>query len=173
VAKLLAKHRKARNLHDLPSLSVEQILDWADKHHRRTGQWPNTRSGPVTGAAGETWSRINRALTNGWRGFPGGSSLIRLLAEHRGVRNQADLPRLTITQILKWAGAHHERTGQWPRQNSGAVHDAPGETWSGINMAFRAGGRGLRAGSSLRRFLEKHRHVPKGFKARPVGSARE
>jgi hypothetical protein len=173
LAKLLAKHRKARNRRALPPLSVEQILTWADEHHRRTGQWPNEYSGPVKGAAGETWSAINSALIHGFRGCPGGSSLIRLLAERRGVRNRAGLPHLSTAQILKWVDALHGRTGLWPRQNSGPVHDAPGETWCGINSALRFGGRGLRGGSSLCRLLEKHRHVPKGLKARPLGWARK
>ncbi|MGO8744510.1 MAG: hypothetical protein ACLQNE_00840 [Thermoguttaceae bacterium] len=173
LAKLLAKHRKTRNRRGLPSLSVEQILKWADEHHRRTGGWPSAYSGPAKSAAGETWPAINSALRHGVRGFPGGSSLIRLLAEHRGVRNRAGLPHFSIAQILKWADAHHERTGRRPRQNSGPVQDAPGETWCGINSALRFGGRGLRGGSSLFRLLEKHRHLSKGLKARPVGSARK
>ena len=38
--------------------------------------------------------------------MPGGSSLPRLLAAHRGVRNRKQLPRLTERQIVRWARAH-------------------------------------------------------------------
>jgi hypothetical protein len=36
---------------------------------------------------------------------------------------------------------------------------APGETWSGINMALYSGGRGLSAGLSVRKLLIKYRGV--------------
>ncbi len=168
LAKLLAKYRKVRNIGALPPLSVEQILDWADDHHRRTGRWPNVRSGLVKGGTGETWSAIGNALVHGGRGFPGGYSLARLLVEHRGVHNRADLPRLTIAQVLRWADAHRERTGRWPHGRLGAVEDAPGETWHGIDVALKGGGRGMRGGASLSRLLHKHRHVPKGMRSRPM-----
>src|SRR5262249_33589248 len=115
-------------------LTEEQILCWTDEHQQRTGDWPSVESGPVHGAPGETWLGINAALGQGRRGLPGGSSLAKLLAQHRGRRNQKDLPPLTGEQILAWADAHHQRTGQWPRANSGPVHGATGETWGAINM---------------------------------------
>jgi hypothetical protein len=65
-----------------PSLTVEQVLAWADAHHARTGRWPNPNSGPVAGAPGEDWGDIDMALYAGYRGLPGGSSLFRLLAAH-------------------------------------------------------------------------------------------
>jgi hypothetical protein len=37
-----------------PLLPVEQILAWADAHHRCSGRWPNLNSGPVLGATDET-----------------------------------------------------------------------------------------------------------------------
>src|SRR5262245_35930304 len=43
------------------------------------------------------------ALRLGLRGLPGGSSLARLLAARRGVRNHLDLPPLTVTKVLAWA----------------------------------------------------------------------
>jgi hypothetical protein len=86
-------------------LTISQILTLADAYHRRTGQWPRSDSGPVDGRADETWRALDHALYDGLRGLPGGSSLARLLAKQRGTRNPADLPRLTIKQILGWADA--------------------------------------------------------------------
>jgi hypothetical protein len=63
-------------------LTEEQLLAWADAHHAHTGQWPNARSGSVLAVPGETWSGINAALRNGYRGLPGGSSLFWFLAQH-------------------------------------------------------------------------------------------
>jgi hypothetical protein len=67
-----------------PTLTVEQVLAWADAHHARTGRRPAVRSGPVPEAPGETWVGIDLALRRGARGLPGGYSLARLLALLRG-----------------------------------------------------------------------------------------
>jgi hypothetical protein len=66
-----------------PPLTVEQVLTWADAHHARTGRWPHAMSGPVAEAPEETWRAVNLALWQGHRGLPGGTSLSRLLDEHR------------------------------------------------------------------------------------------
>jgi len=60
---------------------------------------------------------------------------------------------------LKWADAHFERTGKWPKAKSGLVHDAPGETWSGIETALQGGGRQLPGSSSVAKLLHEHREV--------------
>ncbi len=77
-----------------PALSLTQILRWADAHFRRSGSWPIAESGLVADAPGENWNKIDAALRTGARGLPKGSSLARLLAEHRGVSNKADRPTL-------------------------------------------------------------------------------
>ncbi len=159
LAQLLAKHRGKRNHLNLPALTEEQILAWADAHHAQTGRWPNEDSGAVADTSNETWRGITKALRNGGRGLPGGSSLARLLTEHRGKRNHLDLPELTIDQILVWVDAFHADTGTWPKVNSGAIAEAPGETWNGIEHALRSGNRGLPGGSSLAQLLMLHRMV--------------
>jgi hypothetical protein len=99
---------------------------------------------------------IQVALSHGIRGLaPGGSSLARLLAQHRGAPNRLARPRLTVAQVLRWANAHHRRTGRWPTHRSGSVWDAPEETWSGIIAALRTGCRGLPGGSSLAQLLRQ------------------
>jgi hypothetical protein len=135
-----------------PRLTVAQILWWADAHHKRTGGWPRTTAGAVTGAPGESWSRIDTALRYGNRGLPGGDSLPRLLDRERGVRNSWGRP-LTRRVVAVWARAHRRRTGSWPTVRSGAVPEAPGETWRNIDAALRDGSRGLPGGSSLSRLL--------------------
>jgi hypothetical protein len=160
LARLLAEQRGVHNLQDLPRLSPGQILAWADAHHRRTGQWPGAVPVPVADALGETWAGLNTALRNGRRGLPGGSSLARLLAEQRGVRNPMELPRLTVRQVRVWARAHRRCTGEWPTRRSGRVAEAPGETWSAIDAALGDGCRGLPAGLSLSRLLATRRATP-------------
>jgi hypothetical protein len=161
LAGLLAEQRGARNVQDLPRLTAKQILAWADAHHRATGEWPISTSGPVAQAPGETWGGVNAALDHGRRGLAGGSSLARLLARCRGVRNHRDLPRLTQEQILAWADAHFQRTGGWPTARSGPIPGAPyGETWRRVDSALICGARGLPERLSLARLLAWHRGVP-------------
>jgi hypothetical protein len=159
LAKLLAERCGVRNKKDLPDLTIEQILTWADTHHASTGDWPNQETGQVTGTE-ETWAGVNSALDRGNRGLPGGSSLANLLAERRGVRNRKNLPPLTTQQILAWADAHKTATGSWPNNKSGQV-TGTGETWAGINAALHRGSRGLPGGSSLAKLFAEHRHAPR------------
>src|SRR5262249_21866222 len=147
---LLAGHRGVRNCRQLARLTEAKILNWAKTYRRRTGRWPNSNSGSVNDEQGTTWRSIDHALRSGHRGLPGGSSLARLLLKRRAVRYSQNAPPLTRTQILAWADAHHQRTGDWPHVASGPIVDAPGETWSAVNTALRDGWRGLRtSGCSL------------------------
>jgi hypothetical protein len=157
LARLLASERGTRNPADLPRLTIKQILAWADAYQRETGRWPTMRAGAVAGTVGETWRILDEALRYGYRGLPGRSSLARLLAKYRGVPNRLAKPRLTRTAILRWADAHHRRTGRWPNSKSGPVANVSGETWKGVNEALRYGWRHLRRGSSLARLLAKAR----------------
>jgi hypothetical protein len=159
LARLLCERRGVRNLSCLPRLSIKQILTWVDDHHRLRGTWPISESGSIHGTSGETWKAIDHALRLGMRGLPGGSSLSRLLAERRGVRNIQSLPGLSVEQIVAWADTHRRRTGTWPTSDAGPVTNARGETWSGVNAALQKGRRGFRGGSSLARLLAKERHV--------------
>jgi pyrroloquinoline quinone (PQQ) biosynthesis protein C len=159
LARLIAQGRGVRNRASAPRLTIPQIVAWADSHQRLTGQWPRRDSGPIADAPGETWAAIEAALSLGNRGLGGGSSLAQLLAEHRGVRNQGHLPRLTKQQVLAWADAHFARTGQWPNAASGPVAEAFGETWKRVQNALVLGLRGFRGGSSLHRLLKAHRRI--------------
>ncbi len=140
-----------------PDLEIEQILSWADAHFARTGEWPTADSGAVVDAGREKWANIDAALRLGMRSLERGSSLARLLQHHRGVRNRKDLPALTVEEILCWADAHHRRKGQWPQSRSGAIPEAPGETWMAVEMALAHGQRGMPGGTSLARLIAEQR----------------
>jgi hypothetical protein len=155
LARLLADNRAVRNTWTRPDLSVEQILSWADEHHHLTGKWPTAEDGNITAAPRETWRAADKALRRGLRSLPGGSSLAELLRVERGVRNRANLPKLTVRKILRWAGAHRRRTGEWPTRHSGSIAKAPDETWGAIEAALNQGSRGLRK-SSLARLRAEH-----------------
>lgn len=127
---LLARKRGVRNLQALPRLTNEQILAWADDHHRRTGAWPSSDSGSVLADPQETWSSIAMIIRVGGRGLPGNDSLARLLARERGVRNRKGLPPYSIKQILAWADQYHAEHKKWPNVHAGNVAAATGETWT-------------------------------------------
>lgn len=146
-------------------LDEAQILKWADAHRRRTGKWPEAKSGEIAAKKGETWRAIDRALRRGLRGLPGGDSLARLLARARSVRNPKGLGKLTVSQIVKWADEHRRRTGRWPHQKSGEAVGSGGETWAGLNRSLMVGGRGLGGGSSLGKALALWRGAPYREKA--------
>jgi hypothetical protein len=82
--RLLVRKRGVRDPLNLPTLTVKQILNWADLHLQRTGQQPKYDADPVVDAPGETWAAVDSALRYGKRSLSAGSSLAKLLAEKRG-----------------------------------------------------------------------------------------
>ena len=173
LAQLLARMRGKRNVKQLAPLSMAEILRWADLFYFRTGRWPVRHDGPVMPRADETWHEtwdtVDSALRVGRRGVRGGSSLARLLKARRGAvyRPPPRLPPLTVPQILRWAYAHHRRTGTWPARFSGRVVDARGETWESIDEALKHGRRGLPQGT-LARLLAESGLKPFNAKATPL-----
>jgi hypothetical protein len=77
----------------------------------------------------------------------------------RAIERVADRPPLTIQQILAWADEHQERTGAWPKANSGVIPGTNGDKWANIERALQSGGRGLRGNSSIARLLHDHRGI--------------
>jgi hypothetical protein len=65
--KLLNEMRGVPIYHVVPALNEETILEWADRYHERTGNWPKSTSGDIPEAPGDTWARISWALNNGSR----------------------------------------------------------------------------------------------------------
>src|SRR5262249_12299058 len=63
-----------------PTLTIPEILAWADAHREATGRWPSRNSGPIRDAPyPETWLAVDVGLSQAHRGLPGGVSLSRLL----------------------------------------------------------------------------------------------
>jgi hypothetical protein len=140
-------------------LSVPLILKWADEHRGRTGRWPVVMSGQVPRQK-HTWAAINEALKHGRCGLPGGTSVARLLRQHRGAEYDKRLVKFTETQILEWADEFHKRHRRWPTARSGYWPPAK-VPWSTINRALQQGRQGLTGGSSLSALLkDKRRAAP-------------
>jgi len=143
------KRRFKRRRHGSPGrppLTEAEILAWADAFHERWGKWPIKKDELINGPLRETWRGVDAGLRRGLRGLPGGSSLARLLAERRGIRNRLTLPRLSLPKILAWADAHHRRTGAWPKRHSGPIRDSWGYL---VGHGCRLGGRLSRASRGL------------------------
>lgn len=87
LAKLLHDERNLPHRYIDRQLSYHLILAWADEYFTLKGKWPTIKSGAVPGHDGESWSAIDNALIDGFRGLPGGTSLAKLLAAHRGAYN--------------------------------------------------------------------------------------
>ena len=126
---------------------------------RRIGTLARLSGPTVQAAPDQTWGAIDQALRQGRRGLPGGSSLGRLLVQHRGPEARWQPPRLTVELILAWADQHFARTGDWPTENSGAIPETPGDTWSKIELCFARRAAGCR---------KRTRWAPSG---RPSGEA--
>ncbi len=156
LAQLLALHRRAPNIYTEPRLSVAKILAWAEAHRAATGRWPSSVCGPVRDAEGEHWRSIDTALREGYRGLPGGESLGTVIRGHAGPDAYRTRPMLTVEQVLAWAAAHHEATGEWPGEDSGPIRGVPGEKWKAISLTLSRGCRGLPGGSSLAQLLAEH-----------------
>jgi hypothetical protein len=136
--------------------SVERILEWADAWHAATGRLPHSRAGEIPNTGGVRWRMVDAALRTGLGYTREPVPLLQLLIDAN--RPLARAP-VTHTQIVFWAKAHHARTGEWPRADSGAIPEAPGETWQGINSALRDGSRCLHNSSSLARLLRRVRRA--------------
>lgn len=158
---LLMRKTSDGELHHGPhkrSLTVRQVLEWADQFHMRTGKWPTTASGRVAEAPDIKWSTVHQRLKRGDVEPARKTTLVRLLREQRGVWDSRQRARLTYPLILKWADAHYAHTGRWPVTLSGPVHGQPGEIWATIDMAMRNGRRGLSGTMSLSQLLQRERH---------------
>jgi hypothetical protein len=137
------------------NLTVEFIVDRAKEHLDLNGKFPVVKGGSVTnGYPGDTWNGYDRALFEGGRGLPGGTTLKRLLAKELGAPNHMDKPALTEEYIVELAKQHKERTGKRPSCKSGAVIGGHhGDTWNGYQQVLQTGGRELPGGSSLSKLL--------------------
>jgi hypothetical protein len=156
----------------LPPLYLEEILDWSDSFFDRHRRYPKKTDGKIPGQLGLRWSHVDQSLSQGGRGLPRVGSLAVLLLERRGRRHKGRLPRYTYRQLLTWADAHKAKTGRFPTADSGAVADAPGETWGAVDHALMTGLRGLPGGSSLSQFLADRRGTRNHMRLPPLSVER-
>lgn len=146
-----------RRRSDKPTITIDQVVDWALTYFERTGGWPKPESGAVRGRRDLNWNMIDMALRDGYRGLPRSGSLPRFLDKYLSeARKATRRPKLSLAKIRQWAAAHHRRTGRWPTvAAAGDIPESPGDTWRSINKALTRGTRGLGAKSTLAKVLGK------------------
>ena len=137
-------------------MKIKEILEWADAHRERIGKWPQRNSGHARGSRGKTWRDVDDALIKGGRGIPAGGSLAGLLYDRRGVTGHRNQSPITQRMILRWVEQHRDRTGKWPTSSAGEIPGTSGLTWKQLNQVMLRGRRGLTAGSSVARMMEKY-----------------
>lgn len=150
-----------------PRLSYTRILGWCDEFKDRLGVWPMRGDKFIATDAEETWGAIDRSLTQGTRGLPGGTTLAKLLMQYRGRQHFFLKPDFTVDQILTWADAFHATTGDWPKYQDGAIASTT-ETWSAVQTSLQRGTRGLPGGGSLAQLLDEHRGVKNHLAGAPL-----
>lgn len=102
LARLLARRLGVRRLAcraALRPLRIEEILTWAEAYERLTGNWPTCASPPLALPENLHWKAIDRALRLGRRGLPGGTSLARLLREHRAIYGLAGVAAHEVSTL--------------------------------------------------------------------------
>lgn len=149
-----------------PRVKIAQIVEWARQHHARTGSWPTYASGPVQGAAGETWTGLASALQNGTRGLPGGDTLGNVLQRYVGKKPGRHWMPLSHALILRNADAFHRKHNRWPSSKSGPVDCNAALTWRTIDNDLKKGIRGLPGGESLAKLLVAKRGESPYYPAR-------
>jgi hypothetical protein len=87
LAKLLLERRGVRPWRRSRGLTVEQVLEWADDFHARTGRWPKVTDDRVLAPGGPKWNTVNGALRAGRRGLPGEHVVVE--AASRAARSPA------------------------------------------------------------------------------------
>jgi hypothetical protein len=146
-----------RSWSQAPPLTIEIVITWMRAFKEEHGVLPGPHEKrSVPGQPHEKWSNLDTLLLQGRRGLSPGNSLTRLAVSHFGSRNVNRPPRLTETMIVKAIRTFHEAHGRYPNKDEKEpVPGHPGEKWSHIEAALRAGGRGLPGGSSLAKVREE------------------
>ena len=134
-------------------LTEEWIIEKAKEYKEKHNQWPSEYSDEIEGTK-ELWSRIDKALYNGFRGLPGGSSLNQLLIKHGLKEKQLDLTEEWIIEKAKEYQENHE-DGMLPYLTSGKV-EGTNESWRNLSANLKKGHRGLPGGISLPELFIKH-----------------
>ena len=170
LATLLQEEFNIKNHMNLPELTTTLILEWVSQYKEKYGEKPTRSSGIIEFVCkkyeGITWAIVNAALEQGARGFPGGSSLPKLLQKKMNLKNNMNLPKLTTTLILEWVSQYKEKYGEKPTRSSGIIEFASSEykgiTWLSVDAALKRGSRGLSKGSSLARLIEEYLQIKSG-----------
>lgn len=168
----LLQFRLKHGLCDDNNLTDERILRWIRLFFEKEKKWPSLCGSVVWDkdasdawvvVKSETWIGINGALRNGGRGLPRRDKMsLHQLRQQHGLHSD-----LSEEILSRWIRLYYEKENTWPAQADRTVWDqttqgdwfqVEGENWQALNLALRAGGRGLDhlKGSSLPLFRQRH-----------------
>ncbi len=148
----LKRERNAYYITKREDLTLDRIWEWAQEHFEENGKWPTQYSGVVASKPDETWRNINSAFGKGSRGLSSEYSVARLIKERAGL--DKDIP---ISELLKWCDNHFKEKGKYPRCTQDIIPNSGGLRWKQLDSLMRSGSRGFAKGTTLRKFLVKHR----------------
>ena len=157
LASLLIQHRGKRDKFNDP-ISTETISEWMRSHASRHGKYPSCHTGTVEDAPEENWGSLQTALSAGYRGLPGGSTLAKLkqcLIQEGKLLSLGERAPYSLETITAWINAYTIHHGTHPTASSGIIVEAPEENWKKVDNALRMGSRGLPGGSSLAKLKQE------------------
>ena len=142
-------------------LTEEVIVNAAIQHFKNTGKWPTQRdsTSEIPLLPGDNWTAINAAGKNGCRNLEKGRTLSKILEPIKvkyGYKVKAKGGPLTEEVIIKAAIEHFDKIGKWPtnKDSESKIPLLPGDNWTAINAAGRAGCRNLAKGRTLSKILK-------------------
>jgi len=156
VANMIYRYFGKKNIKNLHNLYIDEIVDWMILFEKEYGKYPTQQDNRVIKEMGEeTWKSINSSLLAGRRGLEK-SSLGKIKEKYFDVKNQKNLPKLSISQIIEWTTLFIKEFQCYPtRKDKRIIPEMKNETWSIIDTALEEGLRGLPK-SSLADFLYKY-----------------
>ncbi len=146
LADLRKKYLGVVNPQDQAPLTLQWIRKQIHLYFRKTGRWPNTQSGGISGTT-ETWQKVASALWGGLRGIENRTTLRDFVTEISGSPR-----KYTVTQVKAWANKYIASHGKLPSQGSGAVQ-CEDVSWQNLDNYLRTGSKGLPKVGSLPKLL--------------------
>ena len=145
-----------------PEIKKSTAIDWIKKYYKDNGVYPKNNSGIIEYADEKlTWGGLDRALSDGFRGFDGGSSLSKFVSESFGIVTLATSKKYNDVIIKKWIEMFYDENGYYPTKRSGVVKWAVENgfssiNWSSVNECMLNCQKGFIERISLRNFIEKN-----------------
>jgi len=100
-----------------------------------------------------TWHGVDVALSMGWRGLPGDSTLSQFISKNFNIITIRSSKQYTVDKVKEWAERFYFDNGFYPTKKSGDITYAIEEgyyktTWENVWCASKHGHRGFNASNA-------------------------